>query len=189
MAGILNLHGCCGFFLLLNKLRKVSSSKDLGEWIRDNQATESELWVKIFKKNTEIKSVAWDYVVIGILCWGWIDGVKKSIDDQAYLQRITPRTKRSNWSKRSTEHVLRLISEGGMRESGLMHALAAKADGRWGNAHFVSEMTASFDLLAALDNQRRLKQFFEKINRKSRYVIAYGLTNAKKPDKGDSQNI
>jgi uncharacterized protein YdeI (YjbR/CyaY-like superfamily) len=118
--------------------------------------------------------------VIEILCWGWIDGVKKSIDDQAYLQRITPRTTRSNWSKRNTEHVERLISENRMRESGLVHVRAAKADGRWESAYVVSEIEVPVDFLAALESQPRVKQFFETLNKSSRYVIAYGLTSAKK---------
>jgi uncharacterized protein YdeI (YjbR/CyaY-like superfamily) len=156
--------------------------KDLCEWLKVNHATESELWVKIFKKNTGIQSVTWNDVVIEILCWGWIDGVKKSIDDQAYLQRITPRTARSNWSKRNTEHVERLISEDRMKESGLVHVSAAKADGRWENAYVVSEIDVPADFLAALENQPRVKKFFETLNKSSRYVIAYGLTSAKKPE-------
>lgn len=64
--------------------------KDLGWWLKMNHASEAQLWVKIFKKKTGIPSVTWDDVVVEALCWGRIDGVKKSIDDQAYLQRITP---------------------------------------------------------------------------------------------------
>lgn len=156
--------------------------KDLSEWLKVNHATESELWVKMFKKNTGIQSITWNELVIEVLCWGWIDGVKKSIDDQAYLQRITPRTARSNWSKRNTEHVERLISEDRMKETGLMHVRAAKADGRWENAYVVSEMEVPADFLAALENQPRVKLFFETLNKSSRYVIAYGLTSAKKPE-------
>lgn len=99
-------------------LRIISfvTPKDLCKLLKVHHATESELWVKIFKKNTGVQSVTWNDVVIDLLCWGWIDGVKKSIDDQAYLQRITPRKARSNWSKRNTEHVERLISEDRMKE-------------------------------------------------------------------------
>ena len=164
------------------RIMTFPTPKDLGEWLKVNHATESELWVKIFKKNTGIQSVTWNDVVIEISCWGWIDGVKKSIDDQAYLQRITPRTARSNWSKRNTEHVERLISEDRMKEAGLVHVRAAKADGRWENAYVVSEMKVPADFLAALENQPRVKLFFETLNKSSRYVIAYGLTSAKKPE-------
>lgn len=158
------------------------SPKELGQWLKLNHSTENELWVKIYKKNSGIQSVTWDDVVIEVLCWGWIDGVKKSIDDQAYLQRITPRKARSNWSKRNTEHVERLISEGRMMESGLMHVRAAKADGRWENAYVVSEMEVPADFLAALERNPKVKQFFETLNKSSRYVIAYGLISAKKPE-------
>lgn len=164
------------------RVMTFATPKDLSDWLKVNHATESELWVKIFKKNTGVQSVTWNDVVIEILCWGWIDGVKKSIDEQAYLQRITPRTTRSNWSKRNTEHVERLISDGRMKESGLAHVRAAKADGRWENAYVVSEMEVPADFLAALENQPRVKQFFETLNKSSRYVIAYGLTSAKKPE-------
>jgi uncharacterized protein YdeI (YjbR/CyaY-like superfamily) len=159
-----------------------ASPKDLGRWLKVNHAIESELWVKIFKIKTGIPSVTWDDVVIETLCWGWIDGVKKSIDDQAYLQRVTPRKARSNWSKRNREHVERLINEGRMTESGLVHVRAAKADGRWENAYAVGEMKVPADFLAALDSKPKAKQFFETLTKSSHYVIAYGLTSAKKPE-------
>jgi len=159
-----------------------STPEELCQWLKVNHASESELWVKIYKKNTEIQSVTWNDVVIEALCWGWIDGVKKSIDDQAYLQRITPRKTRSNWSKRNTEHAERLISESRMMESGLVHIRAAKADGRWENAYVVSEIEVPADFLAALESKPNVKEFFETLNKSSRYVIAYGLISAKKPE-------
>jgi len=164
------------------KILPFATPKNLDQWLMENNSTESELWVKIYKKNTAIQSVTWNDVVIESLCWGWIDGVKKSIDDQAYLQRITPRKARSNWSKRNTEHVERLISEGRMKESGLVHVRAAKADGRWENAYVVSEMEVPADFLAELESKPNVKLFFETLNKSSRYVIAYGLTSAKKSE-------
>ncbi|HEB27858.1 MAG TPA: hypothetical protein ENI05_08805 [Porticoccus sp.] len=156
--------------------------KDLGQWFKVNHASESELWVKIYKKNTGIQSVTWNDVVIEALCWGWIDGVKKSVDDQTYLQRITPRKTRSNWSKRNTEHAERLISESRIMESGLVHIRAAKADGRWENAYVASEMEVPDDFLAVLESKPNVKEFFETLSKSSRYAIAYGLISAKKPE-------
>ncbi|WOH36386.1 YdeI/OmpD-associated family protein [Thalassotalea fonticola] len=156
--------------------------KDLGQWLKVNYASESELWVKIYKKNTGIQSVTWNDVVIESLCWGWIDGVKKSIDDRAYLQRITPRKARSNWSKRNTEHAERLISESRMMESGLVHIRAAKADGRWEKAYVASEMEVPADFIVALESKPNAKNFFETLNKSSRFIIAYGLISAKKPE-------
>ena len=164
------------------RIKTFAIAKDLEKWLKVNHATESELWVKMFKKGTGIQSVTWNDVVIESLCWGWIDGVKKSLDDQAYLQRITPRTTRSNWSKRNTEHVERLIREGRMKESGFVHIRAAKADGRWKNAYVTSKIEVPEDFIAALESQPRIKQFFETLNKSSRYVIAHSLTSAKKPE-------
>ena len=127
--------------------------------------------------------MSWNDVVIETLCWGWIDGVKKSLDDEAYLQRITPRTAKSNWSKRNTEHVERLINEGRMEEPGLTQVRAAKADGRWENAYPpASELKVPADFLAALQRKPKAKLFFETLNKSSQYVISYGLTTAKKPE-------
>jgi len=164
------------------KIISFETSKDLGDWLKVNHASERELWLKIFKKNTGIQSVTWNDVVIESLCWGWIDGLKKSLDDQAYLQRITPRLKRSNWSKRNTEHVERLIKEDRMKEPGLVHVRAAKADGRWENAYVVSKIDVPEDFIAALENQPHAKQFYETLSKSNRYVIAYNLTSAKRPE-------
>jgi uncharacterized protein YdeI (YjbR/CyaY-like superfamily) len=165
------------------KMMTFASPKDLSQWLKANHATESELWVKIFKKGAGVSSVSWNQVVIETLCWGWIDGVKKSLDDRAYLQRITPRKARSNWSKKNTEHVERPTIEGQMEEPGLVHVRAAKADGRWENAYSpASEMKVPADFLAALESRPEVKQFFETLNKSNQYAIAYGLTTAKKPE-------
>jgi uncharacterized protein YdeI (YjbR/CyaY-like superfamily) len=164
------------------KIMTFETPKDLGRWLKINHAIESELWVKIFKKKTGIPSVTWDDVVVEVLCWGWIDGIKKSIDSQAYLQRITPRKARSNWSKRNREHVERLINEGRMTDSGLVHVHAAKADGRWENAYSVSEMNVPSDFLDALDSKPKAKQFFETLTKSNHYIIAHGLESAKRPE-------
>ena len=156
--------------------------EDLGRWLKEHHATESELWVKIFKKHTGHLSVTWDDVVVESLCWGWIDGIRKSIDEHAYLQRITPRKKASNWSKRNREHAERLISKGRMTEHGLVHVRAAKADGRWETAYAASEIDVPADFLGALDDKPEAKRFFATLNKSGRYVIAHGLISAKKPE-------
>jgi len=165
------------------KIINFKSAKDLSRWLKANHAKESELWVKIFKKGSGLPSVDWNEVVIEALCWGWIDGIKKSLDDLSYLQRITPRKTRSNWSKINTEHVERLILEGRMQSSGLVHVNAAKADGRWGKAYApASLMKIPEDFLLVLKSNPKAKQFFETLNKSNQYTIAYGLASAKKPE-------
>lgn len=165
------------------KTMTFASPAHLSQWLEKNHATETELWVKLFKKDTGIPSVDWSQIVIETLCWGWIDGIRKPLDDQAFLQRITPRKAKSGWSKKNTEHVERLTSEGRMKEPGLAHVRAAKADGRWESAyHPASEMKVPADFLAALEGKPKAKQFFETLNKSSRYAIAYRLATAKKPE-------
>jgi len=166
----------------LDKILSFTKPEDLGRWLELNHATETELWVKMYKKDSGVPSVAWDDVVVEVLRWGWIDGIRKSLDEQAFIQRISPRKARSSWSKRNCEHVERLISEGRMTGAGLAHVTAAKADGRWDNAYAVSEMTVPEDFLAVLEGKPEAKQFFETLTKSSRYIIAHGLISAKKPE-------
>jgi uncharacterized protein YdeI (YjbR/CyaY-like superfamily) len=151
-------------------------------WLALNSTTETELWVRIFKKKTEVQSVTWADVVNEALCVGWIDGIKKSIDEQTYVQRISPRKARSPWSKRNREIAERLISEGRMTEKGLAQVHAAKSDGRWENAYTASEIEVPIDFITTLEQEPKTKQFFETLSKSSRYVIALGLTSAKKPE-------
>lgn len=165
------------------KMMVFATPKALAKWLKENHASESELWIKIFKKRSGVPSVSWEQLVIETLCWGWIDGVKKSLDEHTYVQRITPRKARSAWSKKNTEHVERLTAEGRMQEQGLVHVRAAKADGRWQAAYSpASEMNVPADFIAAVESRPKLKVFFETLNRSSRYVIAYGLSTAKMPE-------
>lgn len=165
-----------------SNIMTFATSDDLSQWLALNHTVHSELWIKIYKKHSNIQSVTWDDVVVEALCWGWIDGIKKSLDDQAYLQRITPRKARSSWSKRNTEHAERLINEGRMMAPGLAHVHAAKADGRWEAAYVVSEMAVPEDFILALEREAKAKRFFETLTKSSRYVIAHGLLSAKREE-------
>ncbi len=153
------------------------------KWLKLKHDSETELWLKIFKKGSGQKSIDWEEAVIECLCWGWIDGVKKPLDEEAYLQRVTPRRRNSNWSKRNREHVERLISDTRMQESGLVHVRAAQADGRWDAAYSPSsEMTVPADFLAALEHMPKAKMFFASLNKANLNAIAYRLQTAQKPE-------
>lgn len=164
------------------KILCFTTSKALGHWLETNHAIEDELWVKVFKVKSGVPSVTWDDIVIESLCWGWIDGIKKSIDEQAYLQRISPRRPRSIWSKRNIDHVERLLKQQRMQQPGLVQVEAAKADGRWQNAYAVSEMVVPQDFLAELASDANAQRFYDTLSKSSRNVIAYGLSSAKKPE-------
>lgn len=165
------------------RIQAFEDSAAFWQWLELNHASEPEVWVKIYKKGSGQKTITWDEAVVEALCWGWIDSIKKSFDDRAYLQRFTPRRKSSNWSKHNREHVERLIAEGRMQEVGMAHVRAAQADGRWEAAYAPpSEMAVPEDFLAALEERPKAKAFFETLNKQNRYAIAYRLQTAKKPE-------
>ena len=164
------------------EVESFTTSIELEEWLRVNHDRSTELWIRIFKKGTRIPSVTWDEVVIECLCWGWIDGIRKSDGDRAYLQRITPRRKRSVWSKRNRLHAERLIEQGRMQESGLMHVALAKQNGEWEDAYVASELEVPDDFLEALARSPAAKDTFEQLNSGERYKIALGLSSAKRPE-------
>lgn len=165
------------------KSQSFRDSKGLAEWLERHHAAEDELWIKIYKRKSKVPSVSWGEVVVETLRWGWIDGVKKSLDEHAYLQRITPRRAKSAWSKRNTEHVERLIKEGRMKEPGLRQVEAAKADGRWESAYLpASELEVPEDFVKAVEKEKKVKEFYDSLTKSSRYAIAYGLTTAKRAE-------
>lgn len=164
------------------RIQAFEDAPAFGQWLALNHASEPEVWVKMYKKGSGQKTISWEEGVIEALCWGWIDGVRKSLDDQAYLQRFTPRRPGSNWSKRNREHVERLTAADRMQEPGLVHVRAAQADGRWAAAYASSEMTVPEDFLTALEERPAAKAFFETLNKQNRYAIAYRLRTAKKPE-------
>lgn len=160
-----------------------STPAALREWFVDNHQTDTELFVQIYKKASGTASVTWDDVVIECLVWGWIDGVKKRLDDASYLQRITPRRPRSAWSKRNCDHVERLIKDRKMRAGGLAQVEAAKADGRWDAAYSGSkDMVIPEDFLTALEHEPAAKASYENLNRTNLFAIYHRLHSAKKPE-------
>ncbi|OJW21479.1 MAG: hypothetical protein BGO49_13490 [Planctomycetales bacterium 71-10] len=157
------------------------TQKDLDKWLKANHARERELWVRIFKKDSGTPSVSWQDCVIVCLAWGWIDGVKRPLDDTSFLQRLTPRRPKSSWSKKNREHADRLIAEGRMQPAGLVHVEAARADGRWEHAYAGSaEMELPEDFLRMLDAHPVAKAFFATLKRAQVYSIYYRLQSAKR---------
>jgi len=166
-----------------SKILAFETADRLCDWLKRNHSKEDELYVKIYKKATGKPSVTWSDVVIETLCWGWIDGVKKSLDEEAYLQRITPRKPRSGWSKKNTEHAERLIIDGRMQEPGMRHVEAAKEDGRWENAYSPpSQMKVPPDFVETVNEKPVIKAFYNTLKKTNLYAIAYGLETAKKPE-------
>ncbi len=159
------------------------TAEPLHAWLRENHANETELWVRIFKKATGQSSVTWADCVVTAIAWGWIDGVRNSLDDTSYLQRLTPRRARSNWSQKNVQHAERLIAEGHMQAAGLAQVEAARLDGRWDTAYAGSAtMVIPEDFLAALQQDAAAQAFYVTLKRQSQFAIYYRLHSAKRPE-------
>ena len=159
-----------------------AAPEDFERWLGEHHARASCLWVKYAKKKSGIASIDWNAAVDVALCYGWIDGQSKRLDDTYALQRFTPRGKRSPWSKLNRERVARLTKAGRMQPAGLAEVARAKADGRW-DAAYDSPATARVpdDLAAALARSRKAKVAFDALDGTNRYAILHRLQAARRP--------
>ena len=152
-------------------------------WLRKNHATSSGVWLRIARKSAKVKSVSYLQAVDTALCFGWIDGQKKSDDRSYWLQRFTPRSGKSIWSKINREKAIRLIELGQMNAAGLREVARAKRDGRWDGAYdSPSGATIPADFQAALRKSARARAFFATLDSRNRYSVLFRIQTAKKAE-------
>ena len=149
-------------------------------WLGKHHDVEDEVWIKIHKVASGLKSITPVEAIDAALCWGWIDAVRKGFDEKSYLQRYTPRRPKSVWSRINVENVGRLIREGRMTEHGLKQVEAAKADGRWDRAYGSGkELAIPDDLQAAIDAEPKAKAMLAKLSAQNRFALAFRVHNLK----------
>jgi uncharacterized protein YdeI (YjbR/CyaY-like superfamily) len=152
-------------------------------WLRANHDTAPGVWIKFARKGSGAASVTYLEALHAALCFGWIDGQARSLDEAWYVQRFTPRRARSIWSKRNRGFAEALIASGRMQPAGLREVERAKADGRWDAAYDApSTATVPDDLRAALDASPRAAAFFETLNAQNRYAILHRVQTAKRAE-------
>ena len=170
-------------------VRAFKNARALEAWYAKHHNTAPELWIKVHKKGSGLRSVTIAEALDIVLCWGWIDGIRKAHDDRSFLQRYVPRRKTSIWSQINRDHIERLIREGRMQPAGLQQVEAAKADGRWDKA-YASARTMAFpaDLLAAIEAEPVAMELFQQLNSQNRYALAFRTHNMK-TEAGRSKKI
>lgn len=150
------------------------------QWLTKHHDDTDGVWVRMYKKASGIPTVTHAEALDEALCFGWIDGQRKSFDELSYLQKFTPRRKGSLWSKRNIEYVARLTKAGLMTPAGLAEVERAKQDGRWAAAYDKpSEMRVPDTFLAELQKHPKAAEFFETLNKANKYAIAWRLQTAK----------
>jgi uncharacterized protein YdeI (YjbR/CyaY-like superfamily) len=150
------------------------------DWLARHHDKEDAVWIKIHKVSSGLASVTPKQAIDVALCWGWIDGLRKGLDSQSYLQRYTPRRSRSVWSKLNVDNVARLTQEGRMTAHGLAQVEAAKADGRWDRAYGSGkQLKIPDDLQAAIDAEPKARKLLAKLSEQNRFALAFRVHNMK----------
>lgn len=158
-------------------------TEEFESWLSSHHSESDGVWLRIFKKGAEEKGISRNEALDEALCYGWIDGQAKKMDDQSYLQKFTPRRPGSLWSKRNTEHIKRLTDLGKMKPAGVREVDKAKADSRWEQAYDPpSEMEIPDDFMQKLSTIPEAKSFFESLNKTNKYAITWRLQTARKPE-------
>ena len=163
--------------------RLFKSAKAFETWLKKHHATSDGVWLRMAKRDAREPCVSYPEAVEIALCWGWIDGQRRGLDDHHFLQRFTPRRARSIWSKINVRKVAALIEAGRMQAPGHAQIEAAKADGRWAQAYDGASTSAvPDDLRAALEAEPKAKAFFATIDAANRYAVLWRVQTAAKPE-------
>jgi uncharacterized protein YdeI (YjbR/CyaY-like superfamily) len=172
----------CGGMVDTLPQRGFASAAAFSSWLRKNHDKSPGLWLKLAKKGAGAQSLSYAEAVEVLLIWGWIDGQKQALDDDFWLQKVTPRRKKSIWSQINRQKALSLIAAKRMEAPGLAEVERARADGRWDNAYASAKVaTVPDDLATALAKNAKARAFFEKLDAANRYAILFRVTQAAQP--------
>jgi uncharacterized protein YdeI (YjbR/CyaY-like superfamily) len=163
------------------KIRGFRTEAAFEAWLARNHGREREIWLRVYKKASGVPTVTTSQALDVALCWGWIDGIRKSFDDISFLQRYTPRTPRSSWSQVNQNHVARLTAAGRMTPHGQRQIDAARADGRWAAAYapirMVSAEALPPDLRAAIEANPRARKTLQRLGKQNLFSLVYRTTS------------
>ncbi|QEN90928.1 hypothetical protein FZC33_33595 [Labrys sp. KNU-23] len=162
------------------KVREFADAESFYTWLHDHHDSQSEVWIKIHKVGSGLASITPKQAIDVVLCWGWIDAVRKGLDERSFLQRYTPRGRKSIWSRINVDNVARLVAEGRMTEHGLKQVEAAKADGRWDRAYESGkDLKIPDDLQAAIEAEPEALQMLAMLSAQNRFALAFRMHNTK----------
>ena len=159
-------------------VREFKTGDAFYKWLKANHDKADEVWIKIHKKGSGLKSITALEAIDAILCWGWIDGIRKGLDDKSFLQRYVPRGKKSVWSEVNQKNVARLIKQGLMTKHGIAQVDAAKADGRWDKAYGTTT-TQVPELMAAIEAEPKALAMYKTLTAQNRFALTFRVHNLK----------
>ena len=167
-------------------MKTFADIKALEAWMKKHHAKEPELWIKVHKKDSGLASITCLEALDVMLCYGWIDGLRRGFDEQSFLQRYTPRRAKSIWSQVNRDNVARLIAAKRMTPHGQKQIDLAKADGRWDAAYApirkASADSMPADLMAAIKKNAKAHATFKTLSRQNLFALGFRTNNMKTPD-------
>jgi uncharacterized protein YdeI (YjbR/CyaY-like superfamily) len=168
------------------RIRSFRTEAEFEAWLKKHHAKEPELWLRVYKKDAGVPTVTCAQALDVALCWGWIDGLRKGLDDRSFLQRYTPRRPKSLWSQINRDHVARLTRAGRMQPAGQQQIDAAKSDGRWAAAYApirsMSHASVPKDLRAAIKASPKALAKYKTLGRMNVFGLVFRTNNMKTPE-------
>jgi uncharacterized protein YdeI (YjbR/CyaY-like superfamily) len=168
-------------------LREFADFRSFYDWLEKHHDSAPEVWIRIFRKGTGKPTISPVEAIDAILCWGWIDGIRKSWDNESFVQRYCPRRPKSVWSQINRDNVARLTEAGLMTVHGQKQVDLAKADGRW-DAAYKTTMAPPDDLLAAIADNPAAQETFARLTAQNRFALTFRL-NSLKTEAGRKKKI
>jgi uncharacterized protein YdeI (YjbR/CyaY-like superfamily) len=168
---------------MIDSILTMKSQADWEAWLEQHGAGSSGVWLRLAKRGAGNPTVSYAQALESALCFGWIDGQKRAEDDHHWLQRFTPRTARSIWSKVNKAKAEALVASGRIRAAGLQEMERARKDGRWDAAYSsASTATVPHDLQEALDANSKAREFFATLDSRNRYAVLFRIQTVKRPE-------
>jgi len=164
----------------MDEIVEFQSASQWDKWLAKNYSRSKGIWIRFFKKASDVSSINNSDALDVALCYGWITGQAKPYDEKSWLGRFVPRRPKSIWSKINTKRAEQLIRQGRMKSAGLKQVKEAKRDGRWGRA-YSPPSTAKLpeDFIKALEKNGKARAFFKTLNRANIYSVIFRLENTK----------
>jgi uncharacterized protein YdeI (YjbR/CyaY-like superfamily) len=152
---------------------EISNAAELRDWLKENHQQEESIWVVTYKKNIQTKYVSRDEVLDEILCFGWIDGIRRKLDDDRTMQLLSPRRVK-HWAKSYKDRAQKLVDDGRMHDAGFQSINDSKKTGLWNFMDDVDALIKPKDLILELQKYPTAEPFFDSISDSSkRWVLRW----------------
>jgi uncharacterized protein YdeI (YjbR/CyaY-like superfamily) len=165
----------------------AKDAKSWRKWLEKNHAKEKNVWLIMYRKESNTPSVYYSEAVDQALCFGWIDSKPNKRDDESFYQFFAKRNPKSAWSKVNKNKVEKLIAQGLMTEEGMKMIAEAKLNGSWVALDKIEALSIPDDLNAALKKNKTAATYFNAFPPSSKKIILTWIESARKPETRQSR--